>query len=201
MLALPKLTEIKKQIPKSMIYKKFQMNTSQKEKMDTDISKIVITNEISQRSCNIAEGENIKSFFVIVITLKNKDYLKENIIAISKLIPQNTLLLLEYQDEIKLAIYHTKLIQSEWKQKEDTKIGLQGLNLDKVWENIIIDIGKIEIQENRTLDEQIAVDEEKQKILKEIEKLEKQARAEKQPKKKFELVSKINQLKRKIGDV
>lgn len=198
MLALPKSTEIKKQIPKSMIYKKFQMNTSQKEKMDTDISRIVITNEISQRSCNIAQGEAIKSFFVIAINLKNKDYLKENIIAISKLIPQNTLLVLEYQDEIKLAIYHTKLIQSEWKQKEDTKIGLQGLNLDKVWENIIIDIGKIKIQENRTLAEQIVVDEQKEKLLKEIAKLEKQARVEKQPKKKFELVQQIKKLKEEL---
>ena len=42
--------------------------------------------------------------------------------------------------------------------------------------------------------EQIAVDDQRAKIEKEIARLEKQARAEKQPKKKFELVQKIKEL-------
>ena len=54
------------------------------------------------------------------------------------------------------------------------------------------------IADCNTLDEQIAADERRQKIEKEIVKLEKQARAEKQPKKKFELVQQIKELKRKM---
>lgn len=50
------------------------------------------------------------------------------------------------------------------------------------------------IADCNTLDEQIAADERRQKIEKEIAKLEKQARAEKQPKKKFELVQRIKSL-------
>lgn len=49
-------------------------------------------------------------------------------------------------------------------------------------------IGGITIDQGNTLDEQIVADEHRQKIEKEIAKLEKQARTEKQPKKKFELV-------------
>ena len=44
----------------------------------------------------------------------------------------------------------------------------------------------------------IAADERRQKIEKEIAKLEKQARAEKQPKKKFELVQQIKKLKKEL---
>lgn len=51
------------------------------------------------------------------------------------------------------------------------------------------------IDQGNTLDEQIAADEHRQKIEKEITKLEKQARAEKQPKKKFELAQQIKKLK------
>ena len=54
------------------------------------------------------------------------------------------------------------------------------------------------IADCNTLDEQIAADEHRQKVEKEIAKLEKQARAEKQPKKKFELVQQIKELKRKM---
>ena len=43
-----------------------------------------------------------------------------------------------------------------------------------------------------------AADERRQKIEKEIAKLEKQARAEKQPKKKFELVQQIKNLKEQL---
>lgn len=59
----------------------------------------------------------------------------------------------------------------------------------------MVDIGEVSIADGNTLDEQIAADERQQKIEKEIAKLEKQARAEKQPKKKFELVQRIKSLK------
>ena len=56
--------------------------------------------------------------------------------------------------------------------------------MDAVWENIIVQIGGITIEQDKTLDEQIAVDEQRMKIQKEIDCLTKQAKNEKQPKKK-----------------
>ena len=46
-----------------------------------------------------------------------------------------------------------------------------------------------------SLDENLALHEKQAKLKKEIEKLEKQARAEKQPKKKFELVQRIKKMR------
>lgn len=198
MLGLPKTTELSKQLPKNAIYAKFQMNTAEKAKIDADISRITIVNEVSADKVHIAAGEQVKSFFVLLVTLKKKDFDDRTIITISKLIPQNMLLILECGDEAKLATYHTKLMQTDWKRKEDLFIELKGLNMDAVWENIIVQIGGITVEQGNTLDEQIAADEYRQKIEKEIAKLEKQARAEKQPKKKFELAQKINALKKEI---
>lgn len=62
----------------------------------------------------------------------------------------------------------------------------------------MVDIGKVSIADGNTLDEQIAADERRQKIEKEIAKLEKQARAEKQPKKKFELVQRVRALQKQL---
>ena len=147
---------------------------------------------------NIADGELVKSFFVLLVALKRKDFEDKTIITISKLIPQNMLLVLECDGEAKLAIYHTKLMQTEWKPKEDLSIELKGLNMDAVWENIIVQIGGIMIAQGNTLDEQIAVNEQKAKLQKEISRLEKLARAEKQPKKKFDLVLKMKELKKEL---
>lgn len=198
MLGLPKQTEVKKQLPKSAIYTKFQMNNSQKERIDSNISKLVIVNEILPSTINIAAGESIKAFFVVNVLLKNKKYDERNIAMISKLIPQNILFILEFENEIQLAIYHTKLIHTEWLPKDDTKITLKGLDLDSIWENIILQIGEIEIEQGNILDDQIAIDDKKAKLEKEIARLEKQARNEKQPKKKFELVQQINKLKKEL---
>lgn len=198
MLGLPKTTELNKQLPKNAIYAKFQMNTSEKAKIDADISRITIVNEVSAAKVNIAEGEQIKSFFVLLVALKKKDFEDKTIITISKLIPQNMLLVLECGGEAKLATYHTKLMQTDWKRKEELSIELKGLNLDAVWENIIVQIGGITIDQGNTLDEQIAADEQRKKIQKEIDRLTKQAKNEKQPKKKFELAQKINALKKEI---
>ena len=201
MLRLPKATELSKQLPKNAIYAKFQMNTAEKAKIDADISRITIVNEVSADKVHIAAGEQVKFFFVLLVALKKKDFNDKTITTISKLIPQNMLLVLECGDEAKLATYHTKLMQTEWKQKEELSIDLKGLNLDAVWENIIIQIGGITVDQGNTLDEQIAVDEQRRKIQKEIDRLTKAARNEKQPKKRFELAQKANVLKKQLAEL
>ena len=201
MLGLPKATELSKQLPKNAIYAKFQMNTAEKAKIDADISRITTVNEVSADKVHIAAGNQVKSFFVLLVALKKKDFDDKTIITISKLIPQNMLLILECGDEAKLATYHSKLMQTEWKRKEALSVEVKGLNLDSVWENIIMQIGGITINQGNTLDEQIAADEYRQKIEKKIAKLEKQARAEKQPKKKFELAQRVKALKKLIKEL
>lgn len=195
MLGLPKKTELKKQLPKNTIYSKFHMNTAAKEKFDADISKMYIVNEVSIATTAIAKGEYVESFFVLLVQLKQQEFNENNIALISKLISQNMLFILQFEDKAKLALYHTKLMQTDWRTNADLSIELKGLNFDKVWENIIVQVGGIQIEQGKSLDEQIEFDEKRKKLQKQIESLEKQARSEKQPKKKFELVQGISKLK------
>ena len=199
MLGLPKATELNRQLPKNAIYAKFGMNSASRNKIDADISRIVITNELSSSTTNIVEGEEVKSIFVVLVKLKRRKFSDGSIITLSKLIPQNMLFVLEYGTEAKLAIYHTKLIETKWQDKQDLKIGLNGLNLDFIWDNIVTQIGNIHIERGKTLIEQIELDERQCQIEKEIEKLDKRAWREKQPKKKFELVQEINRLREELG--
>lgn len=198
MLGLPKATEMSKQLPKKVIYAKFQMNTAAKEKIDADISRITIVNEITPNKVNIPAGDELKSFFVLLVTLKRKEFDEKTIATLSKLIPQNILFVLECGNESKLAIYHSKLMQTDWKPTLEQKIELKGLSLDKVWENLIRSLECGVWNEELSLDENLALHEQQEKLQKQITKLEKQARAEKQPKKKFELVQKVKKLKSEI---
>ena len=200
MLGLPKATEVHKQLPKKALYSKFQMSTKEKESIDSDISRITIVNELNTKTINIQEGKDVKSFFVLLVSLKKKNFDEKNIIKLSKLIPQNLIIILEFEDEQKIVVNYTKLIQSDW-NKEEFNLDLKGLNLDEIWQNIIIQIGDIQLQEKNSLEEQIQQNEQREKLLKEINKLEKMARAEKQPRKKFELVNKLKQLQKEMENL
>ena len=200
MLGLPKETEMSKQLPKKAIYTKFQMNTAAKAKIDADISRITIVNEIAPNKVNIPAGEDVKSFFVLLVSLKKKKYDEKTIATLSKLIPQNILFVLEYENESRLAIYHIKVMQTEWEPTENQQIELHGLNLDTVWENIVKSLECGVWNEELSLDENLALHEQQEKLQKQITKLEKQARTERQPKKKFELHQKITKLKKELGE-
>lgn len=199
MYGLPHTTEIRKQLPKKAIYAKFELKPVQRDGFDADVSRIDIVAVVSPTTVPaIASGEDIKEFYVLDVQLKKKDYDEKNVAMLSKLIPQNILFALQYEDETQLAIYHTKLIKSDWKSTTDTDIRLSGLNLDTVWENIIKDIGDIQVQDGKTLTEQIQEDERLVKLKRQIEELERKCRTEKQPRKRLELYEKLTKLKKQL---
>lgn len=202
MLGLPASTEIKKLITKKKVYEHFgaDMSAERRKKFDADIARMTLTNEVSPVSINIAAGDDVQNFFVLHITLKSKEFDQQNISYISRLFGQRLVMILEAEEHARLALWQTKLIMTEWAAPDTLRLPLSGLNLDKVWENIVLQIAGIEIEHGRTLDEQIVVSAQREKLLKEINKLEKQARAERQPKKKFELVQQIKQLRQRLEE-
>lgn len=202
MLNLPEVTQLQKSLPKAQIYRKFQITNAQQTKFDADISRIDIVNEISSRTIPaIQEGQTIKSFYVLSVTLKTKDYEIKNIERIAKLIPQNMIFALQYEEEVQLAVFCEKVFTTEWMPKTKANIQLMGLNFDEVWENIIKKIEGGEWNNDLSLEENIVLKEQKEKLQKKIEKLEKLARKETQPKKKFELVSQKRKLEEEVKEL
>lgn len=190
MLNLPQATDIQKPLPKVQIYRKFQFTNAQQTKFDSDISRIDIVNEVSTRTIpSILEGKKVKGFYVLSVMLKTKNYEPKNIEKIAKLIPQNLVFALQFEEEVQLAVFYEKLFVSEWKKRQDAVLALNGLDFDKVRENIIKKIAGGEWNNSLSLEENIEIKEKKEKLQKEIDRLEKLARKEVQPKKKFELVN------------
>ena len=201
MLGLPKKTELNKPIPKEAIKKKFALKGPAKDRFDADIKKLAIIHELSPTSINAAVGKTVPIIYVLRVSLKTKDFDAKNIQLISKLIEQQMVFVLEVEGQACLAAYYTRLLKSPWQPLESLEIKLSGLNLDTIWENLLIEIGGIAIQNGNSLAEQLAIDEKRQKLEKQIAALEKQARAESQPKKKFELVEKIRSLEASRSEV
>ena len=200
MLNLPEATELHKPLPKAQIYRKFQLNSAQQAKFDADISRIDIVNEVSSRTIPaIQAGEKVKSLYVLSVTLKTKEYEAKNIERIAKLIPQNLVFVLQFEEEIRLAVFCEKLFVSEWMAEDKAGIHIDGLSLDEVWDNIIKQIAGGEWNKDLSIEENIAIKEKRAKLQKEIERLEKLARREIQPKRKFELVVQKRKLEEELN--
>lgn len=200
MLNLPEITQLQKNLPKSQIYKKFQLNNAQQTKFDLDISRIDIVNEISSRTIPaIRVGSKVKSFYVLSVRLKKKIIDYKKIERIAKLIPQNLVFALQFEEEIQLAVFCERMFTTAWIPEAQVQLELQGLTFDEVWENIIKKIEGGEWDSNLSLSENIELKEKKEKLQKEIAKLEKLARKEIQPKKKFELVSQKRNLEDELN--
>ena len=200
MLNLPEVTELRKALPKAQIYRKFELTNAQQTRFDADISRIDIVNEVSSRTIPaIQEGQNVNSFYLLNVILKTKDYEPKNIERIAKLIPQNLVFALQFEEEIQLAVFCEKLFTTEWMSETKASIEITGLNFDEVWENIIKKIEGGEWKRELSLEENIEIKEKQEKLQKEIEKLEKLARKEVQPKKKFELVNQKRKLEEELN--
>lgn len=198
MLNLPKSTEVNKTLPKKAIYASANLNTAEKDAFDENIKKLTIVNEITANSVNIEASENVTGFFVLAVSLKKQDYDKKVIEKIFKLINQRLVLVLQYEDMAQLAVFCGKLFTSEWQPTKDLQIKLQSLNFAQVWQNIILQISKVQLQKGRTLDEQLVVETERAKLQRQIEILNKKIKNEKQPPKVFEMVKQVKQLKSKL---
>lgn len=196
MLGLPQSTEVNRPMPKAQLYKKFELKQAQRDAFDADVARMEIVNFIAPKTLPaIAVGSEVQAVFVINVELKHRDYDTKNILLISKLIPHRMIFALRHDDMLQLVVYHTKLFTAPWQASESVNLTLSGLNLDSVWDNIVATIGSLEVAKGNSLTEQIRVDDERNRVLRQVEALERQMRSTSQPRRQRELYAEIKNLK------
>ena len=196
MFGLPVTTDINKPLYKKTVFEKFNLKTAERDRFDADISRMALVARISPATVPaLAEGKDIKGFYVLQVILKHQEYHVQNILLLQKLIPQKIVFALQYEEQMQLCVFHTRLLQSAWEPMADATITLQGLTLDETWEHIVAEIGGLDTLSEQTIEQQIATNDQREKLLRQIEILEKRCRAEKQTKKKYELHQQLLKLK------
>lgn len=200
MLGLPQQTSLKKQIPKTLVYKTFAktLQGPRKTSFEKDISRLYVINEISTNTINIRESKDINRIFFFLIELKTKYYDDKNIETVLKLFQQNTIALLSFEGQYQLAVFNIKLIKSQW--QDDFNLQIKGLDLEAVWDNFLMQIGDIDLGDNDNVDQAIIQDIEKEKIQRQIISLKNKIKKENQAKKKFDLHKEVRELERKLEE-
>ena len=195
MYGLPQSTEVKKQLPKKAIYAKFALKPSQREQFDADVARLDIVAVISPTTVSaLGAGSEVKEFYVVAVQLKRKDYEAKNLSLLFRLIPQRFVLALQFEQETRFAIEHTRLITSAWMPTAEAQLPLSGLNIDTAWENLVKSIGQVTVEDGHTLAEQIALNEQRAKLQAQIATLKRKMANERQPRKKRAIYEEIKKL-------
>ncbi len=213
MLNLPKSTEFNKRVPKQKFYDNLNVTPAIKQAFTEQIKTIYWKNKIAPSTTNLAEGVQVNEIQVFEIKL-NSPSLDESVLKlIDKEIPYHILFILNYEEKYQLWIgykeesggstafkvsgyYHT-----EW--TENPKIEIQGLDMDKVYENFVRQIAgdRLSADNCENLQESIEKEQQRQALQKQIEKLAKAIKREKQLNKQMEMNLELKKLKKKLEEL
>lgn len=214
MLGLPTTTEYNKRIPKQKFYENLSVTPALKRVFIEQIQNVIWANKIAPATISVSEGKEVTEIEVFRICLNIGTLDKSALRQMDKQIPYHILFLLEHNEKYQVRIGYkgigykeisvgdnafkvNKYYHTEWLAKQDLQIKIDGPDMDSIYTNLVRQIGGIE-KNDKTLVEQIADKEYRERLEKEIARLEKLARAEKQPKKKFELVQRIMKLRNEV---
>ena len=211
MLGLPKSTEFNKRIPKQKFYENLQISPALKRCFVEQIKVIHWRNKIAASTVNLAAGSAVQEIEVFSLRMNGPEIDEAVLTQIDREIPYHILFVLEYDGRCQAWIGYkeasasgntvfkvNRYYHTDWMPEEQLPLKMDGLNLDAVYENFVRQVAGDALQQAETgedLKTSFEREEEIQKLQKQIEKLEKKLRTEKQPRRKFELTQEIRRLR------
>jgi len=201
MIEFPAATAVHRRLPKEAFYKHLPLTKILKEKFVSDVDRIVVENSFTKENLNLASDAEIKEIMLLSISLKNQEFDGKVIEAIARQNPHKLVFLLSFEDQQQLAIYHNKLYRTLWMAHDAITLKLQGYSLDEIWDSFIEQIALYEERAEETADLSIEDRLEILKLEKQIDKTENTMWKEQQPKKKFELHTRLREYQKKLEDL
>lgn len=205
MIEFPAATAVHRRLPKEAFYKHLPLTKILKEKFVSDVDRIVVENSFIKENLNLASGAEIKEIMLLSISLKNQEFDGKVIEAIARQNPHKLVFLLSFEDQQQLAVYHNKLYRTLWMDHDEIALKLQGYSLDEIWDSFIEQIALYEERAEETADlsieDRLEIQDQILKLEKQIDKTENAMWKEQQPKKKFELHTRLREYQKKLEDL
>ena len=205
MIEFPAATAVHRRLPKEAFYKHLPLTKILKEKFVSDVDRIVVENSFTKENLNLASGAEIKEIMLLSISLKNQEFDGKVIEAIARQNPHKLVFLLSFEDQQQLAVYHNKLYRTLWMDHDEIALKLQGYSLDEIWDSFIEQIALYEERAEETADlsieDRLEIQDQILKLEKQIDMIENAMWKEQQPKKKFELHTRLREYQKKLEDL
>lgn len=205
MIEFPAATTIHRRLPKEAFYKHLPLTKVLKEKFVSDVDRIIVENSFTKENLNLASDAEIEEIMLLSIFLKKKEFDGKVIEAIARQNPHKLVFLLSFENQQQLAVYHNKLYHTLWMDHDETALKLQGYSLDEIWDSFIEQIAlyeeRAEQADDLSIEDRLAIQDQILKLKKQIDKTENAMWKEQQPKKKFELHTRLREYQKKLEDL
>lgn len=205
MIEFPAATAVHRRLPKEAFYKHLPLTKILKEKFVSDVDRIVVENSFTKENLNLASDAEIKEIMLLFISLKSQEFDGKVIEAIARQNPHKLVFLLSFEGQQQLAVYHNKLYRTLWMKHDEIVLKLQGYSLDEIWDSFIEQIALYEERAEQTdalsIEDRLAIQDQILKLEKQIDKTENAMWKEQQPKKKFELHTRLREYQEKLEDL
>lgn len=205
MLNFPESTKVHKRIPKEAFYRHLPLSAALKEKFVSDVETIIMENSLKKENLNLAEDSDVREIILLSIKLKKQDFDRKIVEAIARQNSHKLVFLLAYEDKCQLAVYHGKLYRTDWIKEKNLTLTLSGNTLAEIWDDLIRQIAisskAVLRQKDHTVNEQLKIQDEVNRLNKLIQKTAKAAWKEQQPKKRFELYTKLQKYKKQLEEL
>lgn len=216
-IELPKSTEFNKKIPKRKFYENLEISPALKKIFIEQIDKIIWSNKIASSTTNLAGGDLVKEIEVFEVFLKSPNLDDELLRHIDRAVPYHIVFILEYQGRYKACISYKESTLSgnmafkvnsyyytDWLDKQNLHLKLEGLNLDAAYENFVRQIAGETLQKivsDESLKDSVARSEQKELLQRQILALESKIRKEKQLNKQMQINNELKKLKRDLEEL
>lgn len=201
----PTATVIGRVMPKEAFYKRLTLSPELKEKFVTNVKRITLANSLTATTLNLEPGKETIEILILTMDLKKQEFDGRIVENIARQNPHQIVFMLRYEDKAQLAVYYAKLYTTEWKPQDEITLMAKGFTLDDVWhgflEQIALRDGVAVHRADDNIDAKLQTQNAILSFQKDIEKLEKLVRGERQPKKKFELYQQLQDKKQKMGEI
>ena len=205
MIEFPAATAVHRRLPKEAFYKHLPLTKILKEKFVSDVDRIVVENSFTKENLNLASDADIKEIMLLSISLKNQEFDGKVIEAIARQNPHKLVFLLSFESQQQLAVYYNKLYRTLWMDHDEIALKLQGYSLDEIWNSFIEQIAlykeRAEQTNDLSIEDRLAIQDQILKLEKQIDKTENAMWKEQQPKKKFELHTRLREYQKKLEDL
>lgn len=213
MIGLPKSTEFNRRIPKQKFYENLTVSPALKRVFIDQIKVIYWRNKIAATTMNLAAGEVVTEIEIFEIKL-TEPKLEESVLRqIDKEIPYHIVFLLECDGRYQAwtaykeaavsgssafkvgAYYHT-----DWLEEAELPLKIDGLNVDKVYENFVRQIAGDALASGETdsLKDSVEAQKKREQLEKQIAALESKIRKEKQLNRQMELNAELKNLRKSL---
>ena len=208
MIEFPKSTFVGKFLAKEQLYKRDVVDGTLKQALIDDIAKITIEYNLSSRTLNVEPGNIFPEITVLKLVLKHKEFKEKLLNAIDKsILSSYVLFILEFEGEQLLsiafkdkttAITVSKRWDTEW--SDNHTLNINGSTIDQIYRGFIEQIsnGLVHGNNSEQIKDSVGQDIERDKILRQIARLEAKLHSENQLNKQIEIKHQIKALKEKI---